>query len=346
MQGRGSDLASVVEEDGGPHVVASPVVDVVVPAYNEAGVLETNVRRLHAYLKAGFPFSWRITIADNASTDATPAIAAALGAELVEVRTIRLDAKGRGRALRAAWSSSDAAIVAYMDADLSTGLDALLPLVSALVSGHSDIAIGSRLAKGANVVRSKTREFVSRAYNLLLRVVFATRVRDAQCGFKALRSDVANRLLPLTTDDEWFFDTELLLLAEHNGLRIHEVAVDWVEDPNSSVRIARTALADLRGMVRLVWAFMHGRGRVDLGAGSRWPGGSPAEHGLGHVVCVAGIRFVPAVLVCALLRPVIGDVGATVLLVAYGGVVVLAADRLWSGSRPRSAPRLRRSGTT
>ena len=276
MQGRRSDLASVVEEDGGPHVVASPVVDVVVPAYNEAAVLETNVRCLHAYLKAGFPFSWRITIADNASTDATPAIAAALGAELVEVRTIRLDAKGRGRALRAAWSSSDAAIVAYMDADLSTGLDALLPLVSALVSGHSDIAIGSRLAKGANVVRSKTREFVSRAYNLLLRVVFATRVRDAQCGFKALRSDVANRLLPMTTDDEWFFDTELLLVAEHNGLRIHEVAVDWVEDPNSSVRIARTALADLRGMVRLVCAFMHetrpSRSRRGLPLARREPG--------------------------------------------------------------------------
>ena len=175
--------------------------------------------------------------------------------------------------------------------------------------------------------------------------MFATRVRDAQCGFKALRADVANRLLPEIADDEWFFDTELLLLAERNGLRIHEVAVDWVEDPHSSVAVIPTALADLRGMVRLVRGFTLGRGRVELGAGSRWPGGSPHEHGLPHVVSVAGIRFLPGVLVSLLLRPVIGNAGAAALLVTYGGLIVLAAERLWSGVRPRPGSRLRCSGT-
>ncbi len=345
MQGRGAGDAGIVEDGATPQFVASPVVDVVVPVYNEAAVLETNVRRLHSYLNAGFPYSWRITIADNASTDATSSIAAALATEFAAVRVVRLETKGRGRALRAAWSSSDAAIVAYMDADLSTGLDALLPLVSALVSGHSDVAIGSRLAKGADVVRRAPRELVSRAYNLLLRAVFATRVRDAQCGFKALRADVAKWLVPMIADEDWFFDTELLLLAERNGLRIHEVAVDWIEDPHSSVRIVSTAFADLRGMVRLVHAFVQGRGRVELGAGSRRPGGSPAEQGLGHVVYVAGIRFVPALLAALLLRPVIGNAGAAVLLAASGGVILLAADQLWRGARSRSRPRLRRNGS-
>jgi hypothetical protein len=152
-----------------------------------------------------------------------------------------------------------------MDVDLSTDLAALLPLVAPLVSGHSDVAIGSRLAPGAMVVRGPKREFVSRCYNLLLHVVFRTRVHDAQCGFKAVRADVARALLPHVVDNAWFFDTELLLLAERNGLRIAELAVDWVDDPDSRVEIVRTAFDDLRGIARLAWSFLRRRGRLDLG---------------------------------------------------------------------------------
>jgi putative flippase GtrA len=248
---------------------AAPIVDIVVPVFNEERVLDGSVTRLHDYLTAGFPFTWRITVVDNASTDGTAACARELAARLPQVSAVHLDRQGRGLALRSAWSTSDAAVVAYMDVDLSTDLDALLPLVAPLVSGHSDVAIGSRLAPTSSVVRAPKREVISRSYNLILRAVLATRIRDAQCGFKALRADVARRLLPAVQDDGWFFDTELLLLAERNGLRIHEVPVDWVDDPDSRVRIVPTAWADLRGTMRMLARFARGRGRVELGDATR-----------------------------------------------------------------------------
>ncbi|MGI5222651.1 glycosyltransferase [Nocardia sp. CA-290969] len=228
-----------------------PVLDVVVPVYNEETDLGVCVRRLHEYLGGGFPFPARITIADNASTDATPAVAELLAAELDEVRVVRLDAKGRGRALRTVWQESDAQVVAYMDVDLSTDLNALLPLIAPLVSGHSDLAIGTRLGPGSRVVRGPKREFISRCYNLLLKASLRARFSDAQCGFKAMRTEVARKLLPLVEDGEWFFDTELLVIAERAGLRIHEVPVDWIDDPDSRVDLVDTARKDLRGIWRL-----------------------------------------------------------------------------------------------
>lgn len=227
-------------------------VEIVVPVYNEQAALAASVRRLHDHLDAHLPFDWQITIADNASTDATPRVANALADDLPGVRVLRLEEKGRGRALRAAWLASDADVVGYMDVDLSTDLNAVLPLVAPLVSGHSDVAIGSRLARGSNVERGPKREFISRAYNQLLHVTLAARFTDAQCGFKAVRADVARRLLPDVRDDGWFFDTELLVLAQREGLRIHEVPVDWVDDPDSRVDIVHTALDDLRGIARLL----------------------------------------------------------------------------------------------
>ncbi|WTZ06348.1 glycosyltransferase family 2 protein [Micromonospora sp. NBC_01392] len=234
------------------------VLDVVVPVYNEEVDLGPCVRRLHAYLTAQFPYPFRITVADNASSDGTLAVAEALAAELPEVGVLHLAEKGRGRALRAAWSVSPAPVLAYLDVDLSTDLAALLPLVAPLLSGHSDLAIGTRLARTSRVVRGAKREVISRGYNLLLRGTLAVRFSDAQCGFKAIRADVAAELLPLVQDTGWFFDTELLVLAQRAGLRIHEVPVDWVDDPDSRVDIVATALADLRGIGRLVRALVTG----------------------------------------------------------------------------------------
>ncbi|MFF0475336.1 glycosyltransferase [Streptomyces sp. NPDC004284] len=228
-----------------------PVLDVVIPVYNEEKDLEPCVRRLHEHLLRTFPYGFRITVADNASTDTTPDVAAALAAEVPEVRSVRLEQKGRGRALRTVWSASDAPVLAYMDVDLSTDLNALLPLVAPLISGHSDLAIGSRLARSSRVVRGPKREFISRAYNLILRSSLAARFSDAQCGFKAIRREVAERLLPMVEDTGWFFDTEMLVLAERAGLRIHEVPVDWVDDPDSTVHIVRTATDDLKGVWRV-----------------------------------------------------------------------------------------------
>ncbi|WP_198545903.1 glycosyltransferase [Actinacidiphila yeochonensis] len=235
------------------------MLDVVVPVYNEQDDLGPCVRRLHAHLAATFPYPFRITVADNASTDLTPQQAAILAVELPEVESFRLEQKGRGRALRAVWAASDAPVLAYMDVDLSTDLNALLPLVAPLISGHSDLAIGTRLARSSRVVRGTKRELVSRGYNMLLRGSLAARFSDAQCGFKAIRADVAEQLLPLVEDGGWFFDTELLVLAERAGLRIHEVPVDWVDDPDSKVDVARTAAEDLRGMWRVGRALATGR---------------------------------------------------------------------------------------
>ncbi|MFC5719911.1 glycosyltransferase [Streptomyces gamaensis] len=233
---------------GGP---GGAVLDVVVPVFNEQDDLERCVRRLHAHLSATFPYPFRITIADNASTDATPEVSAALDEAFEEVTAVRLEQKGRGRALRTVWGHSAAPVLAYMDVDLSTDLNALLPLVAPLISGHSDLAIGTRLAGGSRVVRGPKRELISRAYNLILRAGLAARFTDAQCGFKAIRKDVAGTLLPLVEDTGWFFDTELLVLAERAGLRIHEVPVDWTDDPDSSVRLLRTAADDLKGVWRV-----------------------------------------------------------------------------------------------
>ncbi|MEU6840809.1 bifunctional glycosyltransferase family 2/GtrA family protein [Streptomyces sp. NPDC046716] len=235
-----------------------PVLDVVIPVYNEETDLGECVRRLHAHLVRTFPYRFRVTIADNASTDTTPQVAHRLTAELQGVRYFRLEQKGRGRALRTVWSASDAPVLAYMDVDLSTDLNALLPLVAPLISGHSDLAIGSRLSRSSRVVRGPKREFISRAYNMILRGSLQARFSDAQCGFKAIRRDVAQVLLPLVEDTGWFFDTEMLVLAERAGLRIHEVPVDWVDDPNSTVHIMKTATDDLKGVWRVGKALASG----------------------------------------------------------------------------------------
>jgi putative flippase GtrA len=235
------------------------VLDLVVPVYNEEVALAGSVRRLHSYLAESFPYRTRITIADNASTDGTLAIAHDLAEELGDVEVLHVEQKGRGRALRAAWTCSAAPVLAYLDVDLSTDLAALLPLVAPLVSGHSDLAIGTRLARGSRTVRGAKREVISRCYNLILRGSLRTRFSDAQCGFKAIRKDVAQQLLPLVEDDAWFFDTELLVLAERSGLRIHEVPVDWVDDPDSRVDIVSTAVEDLKGVARVGAALVRGR---------------------------------------------------------------------------------------
>src|ERR1017187_5665204 len=230
-----------------------PQVDIVVPVRDEERDLGPSVRRIEAYLRTRFPFSARITIADNGSSDGTRAVGLALAGELDAVRAVRLEQPGRGRALRSIWLANEADVLAYMDVDLSTDLNALLPLVAPLLSGHSDLAIGTRLARGARVIRGPRREVISRCYNVLLHATLGTRFSDAQCGFKAIRADKAKVLLPLTRDTAWFFDTELLVLAERAGLRIHEVPVDWVDDADSRVDILATAVADLRGIARMGW---------------------------------------------------------------------------------------------
>lgn len=299
---------------------APPQLELVVPVLDEERDLAPSIRRLHAYLTARFPFTWRITIVDNGSTDGTWAEATWLAATLPGVHVLHLDERGRGRALRRAWLASDAAVVAYTDVDLSTDLDALAPLVSAILSGHSELAIGSRLLPGSRIVRGPKRELISRTYNLLLRLVFRTRIHDAQCGFKAVRADVARQLVPLVEDQGWFFDTELLLLAQRRGLRVLEVPVDWVDDPDSRVRVMQTALDDLRGIARMIRRFL--TGEVPR---------APLPPGLARqLVSFAGIGVVSTfahLLLFVVLRAPLGAIAANIVALAITAVANTLANR-------------------
>jgi len=305
-------------------------VDIVVPVRNEERDLAPSVRRLVAYLRAGFPFTARVTIADNGSTDGTWAIADRLAREFDEVRAVRMEEPGRGRALRAIWSQSEAEVLAYMDVDLSTDLNALLPLVAPLLSGHSDVAIGTRLARGSRVIRGPKRELISRCYNMLLHACMGARFSDAQCGFKAIRAEQARALLPLTQDTGWFFDTELLVLAERAGLRIHEIPVDWIDDLDSRVDIVATALADLRGMARLGSGLARGSIEVPRLRGSSLAGARPAPELPLQVVsfAVVGIASTIAyILLYLLLRGVMSAQAANVLSLLVTAVANTAVNR-------------------
>jgi putative flippase GtrA len=313
-------------------ILRVPVLDVVVPVYNEQAALASSIRRLHGYLDQHFPYSVRITIADNASVDETPRIAAELADTLPGVRVVRLEQKGRGRALNAVWSASDAAVLAYMDVDLSTDLAALGPLVAPLISGHSDVAIGTRLSRSSRVVRGPKREFISRCYNLILKSTLAAHFSDAQCGFKAIRSEVAQRLLPYVEDTGWFFDTELLVLAERSGLRIHEVPVDWVDDPDSKVDIVATATADLKGVARMLKELATGAVPVEEIAADLTPAGpAPAPVSpLAQVLRFAtiGIACTAAYLVLfVLLQGLLGAQGANLVALLITAVANTSANR-------------------
>ena len=306
-------------------------LDIVVPVKNEEHDLEPSVIRLVEHLRDAFPFSARVTIADNGSTDGTWPAACALEAKYPEVRAVHLDIPGRGRALHQIWSSSDARVLGYMDVDLSTDLNALLPLVAPLLSGHSDVAIGTRLARGSRVVRGPKREIISRSYNLLLRTTLGAEFSDAQCGFKAIRADQARQLLPLVEDRGWFFDTELLVLAERAGLRIHEVPVDWIDDADSRVNIVDTALGDLRGMTRLGLGLARGTIKVprlrDPSIGpARWPSRGLAWQ-VPRFAAIGAASTLAYIVVFLALRGFMGGQAANALSLLLTAVFNTAANR-------------------
>ncbi len=298
-----------------PEPPAVALVEIAIPVYNEEEILESSVRRLRTYLDGSFPFSAAIVIVDNASTDGTWEIASRLCRQLDGVGSIHLDQKGKGRAIRAAWTASRSPVVAYMDVDLSTGLDGLLPLVAPLLSGHSQMAIGSRIAPGSRVLRGGKRELISRSYNLLLRGALGCNFSDAQCGFKAMRSDAAEPLLGLVEDEHWFFDTELLTQAQRHGFRIHEVPVDWIDDPDSRVNIGGAMKDDLRG----VWRLAHQRHRIGrrIATADEERNGAFASHrALARYAGVGIISTLAYLALFLLLRDPVGIFAANVIAAA------------------------------
>ena len=229
-----------------------PQLDIVLPVYNEAHVIAGSVERLRAYLQeTNFPYSWRIVVADNASTDTTLAVAHQLEDTYPDVTVVHLPQKGRGRALRKAWLESQADAMCYMDIDLSTDLAALLPLTKAVLEEDYDVATGSRMTRGSQITRSLRREITSRGLIFLIKVAFLSKLSDTQCGFKAITRQAAQELLPRVENEEWFFDTELLLLAEKGGYRVKDIPVRWVEDTDTRVNVLKTVAEDLGGLLRM-----------------------------------------------------------------------------------------------
>lgn len=229
-----------------------PTIDVVIPVYNEVKVLEDSVRKTLALFDNQPQYDWRVLIADNGSNDGTGDLAKRLEAEDPRVRALLLTIKGRGLALREAWLGSTADVVAYMDVDLSTDLNHLPKLIKMVAEDGCDVAIGSRLARGSKTDRQLKREITSRGYVFLIRATFPRlRITDAQCGFKALNRKTVEAVVPRIENRMWFFDTELLILAQRHGFKICELPVRWVEDTDTKVHILKTATEDIRGLLRM-----------------------------------------------------------------------------------------------
>jgi glycosyltransferase involved in cell wall biosynthesis len=227
-------------------------VDLVIPCYNEERVLAESVGKLKAWAAGHLPYRWRVVVADNASTDGTLAVAQRLAAEDPDrVAAVHLDRKGRGRALKRAWLESPADAMCYMDVDLSTDLEMIEPLLSGVLEDGCDVAYGSRVSRGSDVERSLKREINSRGYIAFIKLLFWTKFADAQCGFKAITREAAQQLLPHVQDGEWFFDTELLILAEKGGYRLKEVPVKWVEDPDSRVKFPQDIIKMATQLIKL-----------------------------------------------------------------------------------------------
>ncbi len=230
--------------------------DIVIPVYNEEVELGSSIMILVEHLRTleslPSPITAQVVIADNASSDRTWGLACSLAEAFPSyVRAVRIPEKGRGRALKTAWLSSLAKALAYMDVDLSTDIKHIPSLIRPILDGTADISFGSRLMAQSDVQRCPKREFISRTYNRMLQGYLGVTFHDAQCGFKAMSNEAAHALLPQVKDNEWFFDTELLVLGERMGIAMSEFPVCWKEDPSSTVNIVDTIRKDLAGMRRL-----------------------------------------------------------------------------------------------
>tara|TARA_A100001037_G_scaffold56465_2_gene48688 strand:- start:16069 stop:16782 length:714 start_codon:yes stop_codon:yes gene_type:complete len=228
-------------------------IDIVIPVLNEEKALPICIEKILLYINKNKQYNWYIVIADNGSTDSTNLVASSYVEQYKNISLITLSKRGRGRALKKAWLSSNSDVSMYMDVDLSTDLKFTKLLIDEITKNNSDIAVGSRLHRKSKVYdRTLMREFTSRAYNLLIHVIFPfPGFKDAQCGFKAISKNIRENLLHKIKDNEWFFDTELLLLSKKYGYRISEIPVIWKDDPDTRVKVISTAIKDIKGLLRV-----------------------------------------------------------------------------------------------
>jgi len=233
------------------------MINITIPVYNEEKRMGDNVLKLYHYIKSSLKYPFEIIIADNGSTDNTPAIAKQLSYKYPEIKLLHIEQKGKGIAINTSWSRSKADILSFMDVDLSADLKHFQQLIDAILKDGYDITIGSRLITHKKVKRSLKREIISRCYSFLLKLAFFVKFHDAPCGFKAIKKEAADRLLPLINDAGWFFDSKLLIIGEKLGFKIKEIPIEWIDDPGSKVNIPGTAYEYLKAIF-LLKIFLNG----------------------------------------------------------------------------------------
>ena len=228
-------------------------VELIFPVLNEANSLRAQLEKVRGFVSKNLQYSFNITVVDNGSTDETKLVIKKMIKEKIVDKYIHLSERGRGRAIKTAVDKSKSEIVAYMDIDLSTDLKFLIPLIDSIYKYGYDISIGSRLSKGSKVIgRKMIREITSRSYNFIIKLFFPfSGIDDMQCGFKAFKRTRINQIINNVSNDKWFFDTEFIIMARSENLKIDQIPVVWVDDPNTSVNILTTAIEDLIGLIKL-----------------------------------------------------------------------------------------------
>ncbi len=237
------------------------LVNITFPVLNEERILKEDVMKFYNFLKKSkFPYRFEITICDNGSIDDTKKVGEKLEKKVKEINYLRLSRKGRNFALKSSWTKSKASVVSYMDIDLATDLRFFLPMINMIIKDNCDLVVGNRLGLKSKVIdRNFKREFLSRNYNLLLRMFFFHKIRDHQCGFKAIKRNSflkLNKEIPDIKEEIWFLDTELIIRAIKNKMKVEEIDVIWKDDPDSKVKVVKAVLEDLKGIVRLRKEFL------------------------------------------------------------------------------------------
>lgn len=229
----------------------APEVSVVLPAYNESELIVDSVEKVrNVLLELGWTFE--IIIAENGSTDGSDIISKMLSEEYEEVKHLHTE-KGRGNALRAAFKKAEGDVIMYMDMDLSTDLRYIEVIVNSILDGY-DVVTGSRLLPESVVVgRISKREITSRAYNFLVRLILGSKLMDHQCGFKAYNKESLRVIIDDVKDNDWSFDTEILVKSQKKGFKVTEIPVYWVDNTDTSVKLLKDILVMGYKILKFRW---------------------------------------------------------------------------------------------
>jgi len=223
---------------------------IVLPIYNEEKMIGSAIERVIDYMQKHLAsYQWQLVIADNASTDRTMEIVKDKADRYPQLKYFHLPQAGKGGAIKQAWLRYPARINIFMDADLSTNLRHLPELIRPLEEKKCDLVIGSRLQRESKTKRTLFRSLLSRIYNLLFKILFRIKITDAQCGFKAVSRQVVETIIPRLKDNQWFFDSELIISTYQHGLTVKEIPVSWKEGERPTTVKASTGWELLKKLI-------------------------------------------------------------------------------------------------